>query len=224
MSQLHEQVASDPYWSGPVFEDTERLPFLTEIYDVFNRDSVLLGIDKAYREIAERGAQAQPIENGQGIELISAGGILKVVEDMRVHPKKITRGRSYDTPEIFDRQAQTMVDELLYQGEQTGLKVETESGSVDIARRTIYLRNATSQRQMIGKPSELLGKGGSPYNAVFMSNGISVGHTTQYETRKDRVQRRIVSAKVITPRGPKRARKIFDLGAVEAKLIPPALA
>lgn len=225
MLQIHEQIASDQYWTDPAAPDMQGLPFLTNTWDVFRSEAVLHGIDRACREIAERGAQTCPVEYGQGVELISTpGGVLKVVEDMRVHRKKETRGRQYDTPELFDARAQAMVGELLYAGPQTGLRLDVETSAIDIARRTVYLQNGASGKQLVGKTSDLLGKGGSQYSSVFMRNGIPVGHVRSYESRRDSVQRRIVSAEVITPSGLKRAKsKIIDLGAIGVSLSPAAL-
>lgn len=217
---LHEQIATDQYWAGPTSPEAETPSFAARVYDVYLGQSSITGVDRTFRDISEMGANVRTLPPGEGLDLNVPGSLLKIVEDMRTQPKRPTRGRRYDTPELFDDQAQAMVDELLFKGAGTGARIEGPTGAVDIARRVLYLQNSPSQRQLAGKTSDLIGRGGSHYNVTFKQYGEPVGYIKSYETRRDMVQTRIVSAEIITVGGVKRARKVFDLGAIGAKFSP----
>lgn len=212
MLSIHEQIASDQYWIGPVVPPPEDISFANRTRDVAGARSILRGIDRAYRELsAEQQICVHPLQPGEELSVNIAGGLLKIVTDMRVQPKQESKRHTHLPVDLFDTQAQSMTDTLLFTGGQSRTRINGSDNSfVDIVRKTAYLRNSTSQRQLVGKSSELLDKGGSEHNAIYMRRQ-PVGHIESYETRKNIVQARIVSAEVIALTRPKRGKKIFDL-------------
>ncbi|HSX33233.1 MAG TPA: hypothetical protein VLF91_02755 [Candidatus Saccharimonadales bacterium] len=211
---LHEQIASDEYWDAPPAIHPVYVSFGAQVFDELAGDGVPRRIDEAYRNIlAHSSVHIKQIGRGELLALDAPGGLLKVVEDMRTFPKKPSRRRTFVEPEIFDEQAQDMVDALLYAGPQAGTKLEGPDGLlINIARRVVYLRNSPSGRQLVGKNSSLLGRGGGRYDKVYIPHH-PVGHIHTRETRRDRIQTRVVSAEVILPSGARRPSKaVLDLG------------
>jgi hypothetical protein len=216
---IHMQIASDKYWDTPRAPEV-KVPFGKSVYDVLCAPAVSSQIDQLFQRLDEQGTLVTPLPEGEELAVDVPGGLLKVVEDMRTHPKRRTQDRQYDTPALFDTQAQAMVDEVLFNGHETGTQVEGINGTVDVARRTVYLVNSPSVEQLAGKTSELLGRGGGRHSIEFWGR-TPIGHTTVFETRKDSVETRVVSAAILRPRGTRRVhRRIIDLGEIGAKLVP----
>ena len=137
---------------------------------------------------------------------------------MRTTPKKPTRGRSYEPPEDFDQHAQDMQSTVWYRGSVAGSHVEGPDGAYDISRRVAYLINPIRGSWLIGIDSVLLGRGGSHYCA-FQVAPAPVGHVMKYETRKDEVERRIVSAQILTPAQQTR-RRVREVRAAPVRTSP----
>lgn len=200
--RLHEQIASNEYWNGPVMEPGEKLPLFTQVGDVFWAGNVLSGIDSAYYRLKGQGCYTEKLAEGDLLATALPGDLLKVVEDMRIRPKRPVKARPYDSYDKFDTTAQTMVDEVFFAGPSVGTKVETSEGSFDVARRVLYVRNSFSRRQLTGKDSELLGRGNNKYAATFMGRH-PVGRISRGETANDYIEKRIASAAIIRAAGGK---------------------
>jgi len=158
---------------------------------------------------------ATPLRSGEPIGIDDPDAILKVVEDMRTVPKKDIRGRRTDSPSTFDKKAKQIMDTPLLTGDMTGAKLQTAQGeTIYVGRRAVYLQNSYST-ELIGKESNMLGKGGNKREPVFMHRH-PVDSVRTYKTRNEAVKCRIVSASIIAPAGFKRARakhrSIIDLG------------
>lgn len=205
LMRLHEQIASDEYWQEPVIdppitEAGERIPFLAQVGDAFWAGNVLNGIDAAYYKLKGQGCYSKSLAMGALLATEQPGDLLKVVEDMRIRPKRSVKARPYVSYEAFDTTGEAMVEEVLFAGPQVGVKVETSEGSFDVARRVLYVRNSHSGRQLTGKDSELLGRGNNKYGAIFMGHH-PIGRITRGETANDFIEKRIAAAAIIRAAG-----------------------
>jgi hypothetical protein len=216
----HLVIAADSHWDKPTVPEDDDISFKERLRDTLLGSAVMGTVDRLYAELAHRGVYAQPLVEGDELAVDMPGALLKVVQDLRVHPRRPTRGRRFETPDRFDAAAQAMIDNALYTGRQVAVKIDDLGGEIQIARRTLYLINSPSDAQLAGKIGDMLGRGGNEHSMEFVQRH-PVGHVHRYETRKDRVERRVVSAELLRPAGPKRApAKIIDLGALADKLIP----
>ena len=124
------------------------------------------------------------------------------MEDLRFTPKKLGSLKPSEDPTQFDELAASMSDELWYKGHASGVYVETPDGLVSVARHVSYLVSPAFGDWHFGKGSEWLGRGSNHY-AAYHIQPRPLGHVVSHETRKGRAERRIVSARLITPAPPK---------------------
>ncbi len=213
---LHQQIASENYWKVPHVAG-EHLSLAKRVYDVVCADNVSDEIDGLARKIAQQGAHVTPLAEGAQLAVDVPGSMLKIIEDMRLYPNKNLSARLYDSPEVFDEQAQTMLDEALFDGDAVRARVAGENGSVDVGRKTLYLLNSPSEVRLAGKTSQLLGKGGGMEIVEFRERH-PIGHVMNWETRRERTEARVVYASLIRPRAGRR--RIIDLAEFGARLHP----
>lgn len=188
----------------------------TQVIDLLGAPGTLQTIDNTYRDIASRGMVVTPIPAGDPIDHAGSNTLLKVVEDLRDHPRGRARGRP-DTLEEFDAKAGQMIQETLYRGGYTLVRVEGATGSLTVARRVLYAQSSWSGKHLAAKSSATLGRGvNNQYAASFLTPGAVVGEINRDKSRRGLVERKIVSAQLIAPAGLKKAKRVIDLGAIKS--------
>ncbi|HEX9153245.1 MAG TPA: hypothetical protein VF809_00310 [Candidatus Saccharimonadales bacterium] len=223
MTSLYEQIGSDEYWNGPTVENMENLTLGVRILDSLGASAILNDVDLAFYKLSEGEAYATPLEIGEELTLDDTRyTLLKVVKDTRLSPGKGSSIRPCNcgAPGLFDQQAQAMVDELLFRGQQAVAQLEGPNGAIHIARRVIYLLNSLSGQQLIGKESGFIGI--DDRDSKVNLRHIQVGYVNASETSEGKVEKRIISAKLLRlSRESGRSRKrVFDLGAIATRLLP----
>ena len=202
---LHEQIAADSYWEGEL-APSARFSFTAAVMNNLIGESYMGTIDRVYQRACVAGStEVTTVVPGEPLELSIPGSVIKIIEDMRIIPRRPNRFRKYDSVEEFEQLAAGMESTVWYRGPQTGLHLELPNGTFDVARRVSYLVNSQFGSGLAGKDSALLGRGGSHVSLLEIPS-YPVGQVSAYKTRRDDVLRRIVSAQILTPAPPARRR------------------
>lgn len=174
MSQPHEILASDNYWSGTEWKPHE--PTIGEIivrkFSALHKNAVeaeLAEIDDIYFGFAMHGLSTEELTFSQEPPLLRPNSLLKIIIDTRRYVTSSTHSKpeSYDS---FNENARAMVEETFYSGDKISTFVTNETGTYGIGRQIVYAKTRTGGRSLIGKPSHLLGKGGQHFQATAISN------------------------------------------------------
>lgn len=202
------QIASDKYWDKPEAPADE--PSRGAVYKAMMWGGAAQGaIDREYEDMKLYGVvEYLTFPEGAAFGLPESRGFLKVIQDSRTEPKRGADWEPGDS-ELFDAQAQEMVDEILYDGKDASLRTDGPRGPVEIGRRVLYLRPSASRDLLAGKRSDLLGRGGNQLTTELVPYG-RVGEKTTYETRRTIVQSRIIGASVLRAGGARSERVRVD--------------
>lgn len=192
---MYEQLASDDYWTGPPVETG--VPVGAHLIDFICADLILEKVEGRYRRMYELGVS--DVDLAEGAELgLDVMGLLKVVKDTRGFPAKELQVEYLD-PKEFDEQAIAMTATPLFTGASAYARVQGQNGPGFVGRKTYYLTNAPSNRQLAGKVSHDLPKLTTKRRATVYQPRVPVGSVANGRYKGGSLEQRIVAASVIRP-------------------------